>query len=244
MTNPVFLVTGGSRGIGAAIARDAAATGKLVVITYAGNAEAAQAVVQSIRDAGGRAEALQVDTGNSADIARMFAAIDALGTLDVMVFNGGITGGIGRLDEQSDETLASVISVNLTGALIACRESVRRMSTRHGGSGGNIILISSLAARLGAPNQHCWYAASKGGLESLALGLSKEVASEGIRVNVVAPGPIETEIHAPGHLDRIRDALPMKRIGTPGEVSAAVLFLASPAASYISGATIEVGGAR
>jgi len=240
----VFLVTGGSRGIGASIAQAAAAAGYAVLLTYAGRADAAQRVVDAIRSSGGTAEAVQGDTGVPADIARIFAAADALGTLTAFAYNGGITGGVGVLADQSDETLAKVINVNLTGALICCREAVKRMSTRMGGQGGAIVLLSSRAALLGAPAQHLWYAASKGGIDSLNTGLSKEVAGEGIRVNCVSPGPIATEIHAPGRLAAIRDSLPMKREGTPEEVAATVMFLVSDAASYIAGANIDVAGAR
>lgn len=244
MGKGVFLVTGGSRGIGAAIAGAAAAEGYVVALTYAGRADAAEQVVADIQRAGGKAAAIQADTGVPADNARLFAAVDALGPLSALVYNGGITGGVGVLADQSDETLAKVIDVNLTGALICSREAVKRMSTRLGGQGGSIILISSRAAKLGAPAQHLWYAASKGGLDSLTIGLSKEVAPEGIRVNCVSPGPIATEIHAPGRLDAIRDSLPMRREGTPEEVAAAVMFLVSDAASYIAGANIDVAGAR
>lgn len=244
MEKGIFLVTGGSRGIGAAIATQAAAAGYTVLLSYAGRADAAEAVVAGIRAAGGRVEAVQADTGKPADIARLYAAADALGPLAAMVYNGGITGGTGRLADQTDETLARVIEVNLTGALIACREAVRRMSTAHGGAGGPIVLLSSRAAQLGAPAQHLWYAASKGGIDSLTLGLAREVAGEGIRVNAVSPGPIATEIHAPGRLDAIRDGLPMKREGTADEVAAAVMFLVSDDASYVSAANIDVAGAR
>lgn len=240
----VFLVTGGSRGIGAAIAEEAAAQGYFVLLTYVGRADAAQKVVSAIQAQGGRAEAVQADTGVPADIARVFALADARGRLSVLVYNGGITGGVGRLADQSDETLAQVIDVNLTGALISCREAVRRMSTGLGGQGGSIVLVSSRAAVLGSPAQHLWYAASKGGVDSLTIGLGKEVAGEGIRVNAVSPGPIATEIHAAGRLDEIRDSLPMRREGTPEEVSAAVMFLVSDAASYVAGANIDVAGAR
>ena len=247
MTNTdkgVFLVTGGSRGIGAAIAQAAGAAGYRVLLSYAGRADAAEAVVAAIRAAGGQADAVQADTGIPADIARLFAAADAHGRLAAFVYNGGITGGTGLLADQTDETLAQVIAVNLTGALIGCREAVRRMSTRQGGQGGSIVLISSRAAALGSPAQHLWYAASKGGIDSLNIGLAKEVAGEGIRVNCVSPGPIDTEIHAAGRLEQIRDSLPMRREGTPQEVADTVMFLVSDAASYVAGANIDVAGAR
>jgi NAD(P)-dependent dehydrogenase (short-subunit alcohol dehydrogenase family) len=244
MSKPLFLVTGGSRGIGEAIARSAAAAGYQVLLTYAGRADAANAVVAAIRAAGGTAEAVQADSGKPDDIAAMFAAADRLGTLAALCYNGGITGGVGLLADQSDETLSEVIRVNLTGALICAREAVRRMSTRLGGQGGSIVFLSSRAATLGAPAQHLWYAASKGGVDSLTIGLAKEVASEGIRVNTVSPGPIATEIHAPGRLAAIRDSLPMKREGQPQEVADAVMYLVSDKASYVAGANIEVAGAR
>jgi NAD(P)-dependent dehydrogenase (short-subunit alcohol dehydrogenase family) len=243
-TKGVFLVTGGSRGIGAAIAHAAAEQGYFVLLSYAGRADAAADVVSAIRAAGGAADAVQADTGIPADVARMFAAASTHGRLAVLVYNGGITGGTGLLVDQSDETLAEVIGVNLTGALLSCREAVKRMSTRLGGEGGSIVLLSSRAAALGAPAQHLWYAASKGGIDSLNIGLSKEVAGEGIRVNCVSPGPIDTEIHAAGRLDQIRDSLPMRREGTPKEVADTVMFLVSDAASYIAGANIDVAGAR
>lgn len=244
MNKGVFLVTGGSRGIGAAVAKAAGTQGYLVLLTYAGRADAAEAVVEAITAAGGRAAAIQADTGKPGDVARIFAEADRHGPLSVLVYNGGITGGVGLLADQSDETLANVIDVNLTGALLSSREAVRRMSTRLGGSGGSIVLLSSRAASLGAPAQHVWYAASKGGVDSFTVGLAKEVAGEGIRVNCVSPGPIATEIHAPGRLDAIRDGLPMKREGTAEEVAAAVMFLVSDEASYVAGANIEVAGAR
>ncbi|MCW3835907.1 SDR family oxidoreductase [Sphingomonas canadensis] len=245
MTSPLFLVTGGSRGIGAAIARSAAVAGYRVLLSYAGRADAAEAVADAIRAEGGVAEAVRADTGRPEDVAALFAAADRMGgPLAAAVYNGGITGGVGMLADQDDATLARVIEVNLTGALIFAREAIRRMSTRLGGQGGSIVLLSSRASQIGSPAQHVWYAASKGGIDSLTIGLAKEVAAEGIRVNGVAPGPIVTEIHAEGHLDRIVDALPMKRIGEPQEVADAVMYLVSDRASYVAGTTILVAGAR
>jgi NAD(P)-dependent dehydrogenase (short-subunit alcohol dehydrogenase family) len=244
MSKAVFLVTGGSRGIGEAIARQAAAAGYCVLLTYTARSEAAEGVVQAIRAAGGDAHAVRADTGNPADIAAMFAAADRLGRLAVLCYNGGITGGVGLLADQGDDSLADVVRVNLAGALISAREAIRRMSTRLGGSGGSIVFLSSRAAGLGAPGQNVWYAASKGGIDSLTIGLAIEVASEGIRVNAVSPGPIATEIHQPGRLDRIRDALPMKREGQPSEVADTVMYLVSEQASYVAGANIHVSGGR
>lgn len=240
----VFLVTGGSRGIGAAIAADAARAGYKVLLTYVGNADLAQAVVDGIRATGGVAEAVQADSGVPADIARMFAAADRMGPLVVLVYNGGIVGPSSPLLVATDELLTKVVEVNLTGALISSREAIRRMATTQGGQGGSIILISSRAALYGAPGEHVWYAATKGGIDSLAMGLAREVAAQGIRVNAVSPGPIATDIHVPGKLERIASALPMQRVGQPAEVSAAVMFLASPEASYVAGANISVAGAR
>ncbi|MCW2394160.1 MULTISPECIES: SDR family oxidoreductase [unclassified Sphingobium] len=240
----VFLVTGGSRGIGAAIARDAAKAGYHVLLTYAGRADMAAAVVDAIRAEGGRAQAVQADTGVAGDITTLFAAVDQVGPLAALVYNGGIVGESSTLVDASDDLLAKVVDVNLTGALLCAREAVRRMSTANGGGGGSIVLISSRAALYGAPGEHVWYAATKGGVDSLVLGLAREVAPQGIRVNAVSPGPIDTEIHVPGKLDRIASALPMRRAGQPEEVSAAVMFLVSDAASYVAGANIAVAGAR
>ena len=243
-TKPVFLLTGGSRGIGEAIARQAARAGYRVLFTYANNQQAADAVVDSIRAEGGTATAVQADTGQVADIERVYAEVDRLGPLGVLVYNGGITGPSSSLVDASNATLQSVVDVNLTGALICSREAVRRMSTRRGGKGGSIVLISSRAAEYGSVGEHVWYAASKGGIDSLNRGLAREVGAEGIRVNVVSPGPIRTDIHVPGKLDSIAQALPLRRAGEPDEVAAAVMFLVSDAATYIAGANLAVAGAR
>jgi NAD(P)-dependent dehydrogenase (short-subunit alcohol dehydrogenase family) len=241
---PVFLLTGGSRGIGEAIALQAAQAGYLVLFTYTSNEPAANAVTARIRAAGGEAQAVQADTGRVADIERLFAAADRLGRLAALVYNGGITGPSSPLAAASNETLQHVVDVNLTGALICSREAVRRMATSTGGQGGSIVLISSRASQYGSPGEHVWYAASKGGIDSLTLGLAREVGAQGIRVNAVSPGPIRTDIHVPGKLDAISAALPMRRAGEPAEVAAAVMFLVSEAASYISGANLAVAGAR
>ena len=240
----LFVVTGGSRGIGAAIAHDAARAGYRVLLTYAGRADLADEVVAEIASEGGQAEAMRCDTGVPADIASLFAAVDERGPLAVLVYNGGIVGPSSPLVEASDDLLDKVIAVNLTGALICSREAIRRMSTASGGAGGSIVLISSRAALYGAPGEHVWYAASKGGIDSLTMGLAREVGAQGIRVNAVSPGPIDTEIHVPGKLARIASALPMQRVGEPAEVSAAVMFLVSGEASYVAGANISVAGAR
>jgi len=240
----VFVVTGGSRGIGAAIAVSAARAGYRVLLTYAGREDLARDVVERIRGEGHDAEALRADTSSVEDIDRLFAGADRMGRLAAFVYNGGITGPSSTLLEASDETLAQVVDVNLTGALICSREAVRRMSTALGGRGGSIVLISSRAALYGSPGEHVWYAATKGGIDSLTLGLAREVGNQGIRVNAVSPGPIRTDIHVPGKLDRISSGLPMQRSGEPEEVAAAVMFLVSDEASYVSGANIAVAGAR
>jgi len=244
MSAPVFLVTGGSRGIGAAIAADAGRAGYSVLLTYANEAAPAEAIASDIRAAGGLAEAVRADTGKPQDIQALFGAADRLGRLAVLVYNGGVTGGSGLLADVSDETLANVVDVNLTGAMIASREAVRRMSTRLGGQGGSIVLLSSRATLYGSPADHVWYAASKGGIDSLTYGLAREVGTEGIRVNAVSPGPIRTEIHSPGRLEKIESGLPMGRAGEPEEVASTVMFLASEAASYVAGAVLAVGGGR
>jgi NAD(P)-dependent dehydrogenase (short-subunit alcohol dehydrogenase family) len=201
-------------------------------------------VVEQIRARGGEAEALPADTAKEADVERIFAAADKLGRIEAMVYNTGITGPNSTLAEAQPETLSRVIEVNLVGALFCARAAVRRMSTKTGGKGGSIVLISSRAAVHGSPGEYTWYAASKGGLDSLVIGLSREVAMEGIRVNAVSPGTIDTGIHAPGRLDRVKPLMPMQRAGTAEEVTAAVMFLVSKDASYVSGANIAVGGGR
>jgi NAD(P)-dependent dehydrogenase (short-subunit alcohol dehydrogenase family) len=240
----VFLVTGGSRGIGAAIATQAASAGYHVLLTYAERGDAAAKVVARIEAAGGRATAVKADTGEPGDVERLFAQADALGRLAALVYNGGITGPSSALVDASDETLRKVVEVNLLGALTCSRAAVRRMSTVRGGRGGSIVLISSRATVYGSVGEHVWYAATKGGIDALNIGLAREVAAEGIRVNAVSPGPISTDIHVPGKLERIASALPMKRAGEPAEVAAAVMFLVSDAASYVCGANVAVAGAR
>jgi NAD(P)-dependent dehydrogenase (short-subunit alcohol dehydrogenase family) len=244
-----IVVTGGSRGIGAATARLAAARGFAVAVNYVRGEAEAERVVLEIRKAGGRAAAIQADVGQEADIVRLFAeAENALGPLAGLVTNAGVTGGFARVDEVTAEALERLFAVNVTGAILCAREAVRRMSTRHGGKGGAIVNISSVAARTGAAGEWVHYAASKGAINSLTVGLAREVAKEGIRVNAVAPGLIETGIHAangePGRLERLKPTIPMGRAGTPEEIAEAVVWLLSPAASYVNGAVVEVGGGR
>ena len=242
MKQPVFLVTGGSRGIGASIAFAASMKGFLVLLSYANREERAAAVVAQIRDAGGQAKAMRVDTANEREIEALFAEADKLGRLAVFVYNSGITGPASSLAEASTETIDAVLDVNLRGAVLGSRAAVRRMSTRFGGSGGAIVLISSRATFYGSPNEFVWYAASKGGMDSFVNGLAREVAMDGIRVNAVSPGPIATEMHRPGRLEAGASRSPMQRAGSPDEVASTVMFLASDQASYVTGANLVVSG--
>jgi NAD(P)-dependent dehydrogenase (short-subunit alcohol dehydrogenase family) len=242
----VCLVTGGSRGIGAATARLAAQRGYAVAITYLARADEANAVVAGIVAAGGRALAVQGDVGVEADVVRAFAAADALGPLALLVNNAGIVGKVGRLEDVADgPMLESLFRTNVVGAFLAAREAVRRMSTRHGGRGGAIVNVSSGASQLGTPNVWIHYAATKGALDTMTIGLAKEVAPDGIRVNGIRPGIIDTEIHAarpPGQLDRMRLAIPMQRLGTAEEIAHAILWLGSDEASYVTGALLDARG--
>ncbi len=247
--SPVLLVTGGSRGIGASVCRLAAAAGWQVAVNYASNAEAAEAVVDDIRKAGGSAIAVEGDVGSEAGLASIFSAVDGtFSRLDGLVNNAGIVGLPARVDEISVERLDRMFAVNVIGSIRCAQEAIRRMSTRHGGRGGAIVNISSMAAVLGSAGQYVDYAASKGAIESFTIGLAREVAAEGIRVNLVRPGIIDTDIHASGGLpDRAREmapAIPMQRPGTPDEVAQSVLYLLSDAASYVTGAALNVSGGR
>jgi len=237
-----MLVTGGSRGIGEAIALSAARRGFDVVLSYAKNEARALDVVARIESEGGKALALQADTAQERDVERLFDAVDGRGRLAALVYNAAVTGFNSRLVEASTETIDQVLNVNLRGAILCCRAAVRRMSTRLGGQGGSIVLLSSRAAFYGSPDEYTWYAASKGGVDSFTNGLAREVGPEGIRVNAVSPGPIVTEMHRPGRLETVVKRAPLQRAGTPEEVAAAVLFLTSDAASYIAGANLSVSG--
>ncbi|HZH28546.1 MAG TPA: SDR family oxidoreductase [Azospirillaceae bacterium] len=244
----VAVVTGGSRGIGAAVSRVAASRGYAVVVNYAADAEAASRVVADIERAGGRAIAVQADVSQEAGVRHLFAEADGLGPLVALVNNGGITGPITRVDELAPEDLARVLAVNVAGPFLCAREAIRRMSTRRGGTGGVIVNVSSIAARLGGAGEWVHYAASKGAIDTFTAGLAREVAAEGIRVNAVAPGLIDTEIHAaagaPDRLERLAPSVPMGRAGTVEEVAETVMWLLSPAASYVTGAVVPVSGGR
>lgn len=245
----IILITGGSRGIGAATAILAAQRGYTAVITYQHNQAAAEAVVASIRSAGGHAEAVRADVSVEADVLQTFKTIDeADGPLVALVNNAGTLDRQMRFDQMDVARIRRVFDVNVIGSMVCAREAVRRMSTRMGGQGGAIVNVSSAAARLGAPNEYIDYAASKGAIETFTLGLAKEVANEGIRVNAVRPGVIYTDIHAsggePGRVDRVKAMVPMLRGGQPEEVAAAILWLASDEASYTTGAILDVTGGR
>ncbi|MBB4568157.1 SDR family oxidoreductase [Rhizobium leucaenae] len=247
--SPVLLVTGGSRGIGAAVSIAAARQGWAVAVNYASNKAAAEAVVAAIRDAGGEAIAIAGDVGSPEDIRSIFATVDGhFGRLDGLVNNAGIVDRVQRLDEMTPERLDRMFRINITGSMLAAAEAIRRMSTRHGGKGGAIVNLSSVAATLGGGGQYVDYAASKGAIDTFTVGLAREVAAEGIRVNAVRPGIIDTEIHAAAGLpDRPREIapqLPMKRAGTAVEVADAILYLLGSQASYITGAILDVSGGR
>ncbi len=250
MMDKVLLVTGGGRGIGAATCRAAAKAGYAVAVNYLGDKRAAEALVSEIKAAGAKAIAVQGDVSKLADVIRMFDETEeAFGPITALVNNAGITGKSSRLDAADPQIIIDAIAVNVTGAIFAAREAVKRMSIRHGGKGGVIVNISSAAAVLGSPGEYVWYAASKGAIDSLTIGLAKEVAEEGIRVASVTPGMVETEIHERSSGDaarvaRILPAIPMKRIGKPEEIADAVMFLLGDTASYITGSTIRVAGGR
>ncbi|MBZ9908926.1 SDR family oxidoreductase [Mesorhizobium sp. BR115XR7A] len=248
-TQKVLLVTGGSRGIGAAICRLGSEGGYRVAVNYASNKAAADALVAEIKDGGGEAVAVRGDVGKETDIVAMFGAVDrAFGRLDAFVNNAGIVDVKARVDEMDVARLERMMRINVIGSFLCAREAVKRMSTRHGGSGGAIVNISSAAATLGSPGEYVDYAASKGAIDTFTIGLAREVALEGIRVNAVRPGIIDTDIHAsggqPDRIERFRDLLPMKRAGTADEVAGAVLYLLSDAASYTTGAILNVSGGR
>jgi NAD(P)-dependent dehydrogenase (short-subunit alcohol dehydrogenase family) len=249
MTRKVVLVTGGSRGIGAATALLAAERGYAVAVNYLRDADAAEAVVARIAAAGGEAVALRADMAVESDITGLFSRIDAhFGRLDALVNNAGVLETQMRLEAMDAARVRRVLDANVVGPLLCCREAVRRMSTRHGGDGGSIVNVSSVAALTGSPGEYVDYAASKGALDTLTRGLAQEVAQEGIRVNGVRPGFIYTGMHAsggePGRVDRVKAFVPMRRGGQPEEVAQAILWLLSDEASYSTGGFIDVAGGR
>ena len=249
MNAPVLLVTGGSRGIGAATALAAAQAGYAVAVNYQSNSLAADEVVRSIRDNGGQAMALQADVSREEEVLAMFARIDAKwGPLAALVNNAGVVDVSSRVDGMGVARLTRMLNTHVLGSFVCAREAVLRMSTRHGGSGGGIVNLSSAASKLGSPGQYVDYAACKGAIDSFTIGLAKEVAAEGIRVNAVRPGIIETDIHAsggePDRAQRMAPQVPMQRPGSAQEVAHAIVWLLSPQASYCTGALLDVGGGR
>ncbi len=245
----VLIVTGGGRGIGAATARLAASKGYAVCISFLRNRDAAQAVVQDIRNDGGSAIAVQGDVASEADVLRLFQESDrSLGPLTALVNNAGIVVHASRVEAMDAARLQLMFATNAIGPFLCAREAIKRMSTRHGGKGGAIVNVSSGAARLGSPGEWVDYAASKGAIDTMTLGLAKELAGEGIRVNCVRPGFVNTEIHAtagePNRIERLREGIPMKRGGEPEEVARAILWLLSEEASYSTGAILDVTGGR
>lgn len=244
-----LIVTGASRGIGAAIATLAGARGFSIAVNFATGEAEAHRVSEQIIFAGARACVIQADVGREQDILRLFETAEReLGPIKALVNNAAITGGFARVESVSAAALAQVMAVNVTGAFLCAREAVRRMSTKHGGTGGAIVNISSRAAQTGSAGEWVHYAASKGAIDSFTIGLAREVATEGIRVNAVAPGLIATGLHrangAPDRLERLASTIPMQRAGTPLEVAEGVLWLLSSAASYTTGAILEIGGGR
>jgi len=241
----VLLITGAGRGIGAATAKLAGGRGYDVAVNYLRDATAAGEVVAAIHNAGGRALAIQGDMAREEDVSRTFAAIDSeLGRITHLVYNAGTTGGYSRLEDADTAMMRSVLELNVLGALMCVKAAAERMSTKKGGQGGAIVLISSMAAVLGSAGEYVWYAASKGAIDSMTVGLSRELAAEGIRVNAVAPGLIATGLHPAGRLERLAPMMPIPRAGTPEEVAEAVLFLLSDAASYTTGTNLRVSGGR
>ena len=249
MNTPVLLVTGGSRGIGAATALLAAQAGYAVAVNYQSNSLAADEVVRSIRDSGGQAMALQADVSREDEVMAMFARIDAQwGPLAALVNNAGVVDVSSRVDAMGVARLSRMLNTHVLGSFVCAREAVLRMSTRHGGAGGGIVNLSSAASKMGSPGQYVDYAACKGAIDTFTIGLAKEVAAEGIRVNAVRPGIIETDIHAsggePDRAQRLAPQVPMQRPGSAQEVANAIVWLLSPQASYCTGALLDVGGGR
>jgi NAD(P)-dependent dehydrogenase (short-subunit alcohol dehydrogenase family) len=245
MARPVLLIAGGSRGIGAATARFAGERGYDVAVNYKSNANAAADVVAAVKKAGGNSVAVQGDMAVEADIARVFdETARALGPVTHFVHSSGIVGPYSRLDAADAAMMKEVFDINTFGAILCLRECARRMSTKNGGKGGAVVMLSSMAATIGGAGECVWYAAAKGAVDSMVIGMGREVAKEGMRVNAVTPGVIDTDIQPPGRLERVGPMLPMGRPGDAHEVAEAILFLLSDAASYVNGANLRVSGAR
>lgn len=248
MTGKVAVITGGSRGIGRATALALAARGFKICVGYASNQAAAQDTIAAIEAKNGKAIAVKCDVGHESDILALFKAADQFGPLGALINNAGIVGPTARVDEMSAERIERLMAVNVTGSILCAREAVKRMSTRHGGKGGVIINLSSVAAKLGSPNTYVDYAASKGAIDSFTVGLAQEVAGEGIRVAAIRPGLIDTDIHAsggdPDRAHRLAGSVPMKRVGTADEIANAIVWLLSEDASYVTSAILDVSGGR
>jgi NAD(P)-dependent dehydrogenase (short-subunit alcohol dehydrogenase family) len=246
---PAVVITGASRGIGAAIARLLGASGYSVAVNYANDVNAAREVLTNLTSAGSRAVAIQGDISREADVLRLFEIAEReLGPIRALVNNAAITGGFARVQDIDSAALTQMLAVNVAGSMLCAREAVRRMSTKRGGSGGSIVNISSIAARTGSAGEWVHYAASKGAINTFTIGLAREVAAEGIRVNAVAPGLVDTGLHAangePGRIARLNPTIPMQRAATPVEIAQGVLWLLSDAASYTTGTILEIGGGR
>ncbi|WP_455825139.1 SDR family oxidoreductase [Pseudomonas graminis] len=246
---PLILITGGSRGVGAATARLAAAQGYDVAISYVANEAAALGVVADVQSLGRRGLAIRADSADPEQLVQLFAAIDdAFGRIDVLVNNAAIIAPQSRFENIDVTRMQRIFAINAIGPMLCAQHAVKRMSTRHGGKGGSVINLSSGAARLGSPNEYVDYAASKGALESFTIGLSKEVAREGIRVNCIRPGHIYTDMHAsggePGRVDRVKESIPLGRGGQPEEVARAIVWLAGEEASFITGTFLDVTGGK
>ncbi|MEM7214020.1 MAG: SDR family oxidoreductase [Pseudomonadota bacterium] len=244
----ICIVTGGSRGIGAACAKLAAEAGFTVCFSYASNADAANEVISEIENTGGKASAVRCDVADESDILKLFATADEMGTLKALVNNAGKVDMTERVENYTVERLERMFSVNVIGSILCAREAIGRMSTKHGGSGGVIVNLSSAAAYLGSPNQYVDYAASKAAIDTFTKGLSLEVADEGIRVNAVRPGLIYTDLHEsggePGRVEKLEHMVPMKRGGTAEEIAKAIVWLMSDGASYVTGDCLNVTGGR
>jgi NAD(P)-dependent dehydrogenase (short-subunit alcohol dehydrogenase family) len=245
MSRPVLLIAGGSRGIGAATARLGGTRGYDVAVNYKSNSNAAASVVEAVKKSGGRAVALAGDMAIEADIERVFdAATRELGPITHFVHSSGIIGPYSRLDEADAAMMREVFDLDTLGALLCLRAAVLRMSTKNGGKGGSVVMLSSMAAAIGGAGECVWYAAAKAAVDAMVIGVSREVAKEGMRVNAITPGVIDTDIQPPGRVERVGPQLPMGRTGQASEVAEGILFLLSDAASYINGANLRVSGAR